>query len=135
MGDRALQHDFAGLLASMPETTAPSLQCILTTLEDAKAEDITTIDIQDKSSIGDAMIIASGRSNRHVSAITDRVLRDLKENGFGSAKVEGTPQCDWVLVDTGDIVLHIFRPEVREFYNLEKMWVANVSETASAGSA
>lgn len=68
------------------------------------------------------MIIASGRSNRHVGAIADHVLRKLKDEGYGSARVEGLKTCDWVLIDAGDVVLHIFRPEVREFYDLEKMW-------------
>lgn len=68
------------------------------------------------------MIVASGRSHRHVGAIADQVLRNLKAAGFGSAKVEGLPHCDWVLVDAGDVIVHIFRPEVRDFYNIEKMW-------------
>lgn len=104
-------------------------------MEEAKAEDIITIDIAKKSSIGDAMIVASGRSHRHVGAIADHLQRDLKAAGYGSAAVEGLPHCDWVLVDTGDLVIHIFRPEVREFYNIEKMWSADFnakSETASA---
>jgi ribosome-associated protein len=70
------------------------------------------------------MVVASGRSHRHVGAIADHVLRDLKEAGFGSARVEGLPQCDWVLIDAGDVIVHVFRPEVRSFYNLEKMWSA-----------
>lgn len=70
------------------------------------------------------MVVASGRSNRHVGAIAEQLLEKLKEAGEGAAKVEGVPQCDWVLVDTGDIIVHIFRPEVREFYNLEKMWLS-----------
>ena len=72
------------------------------------------------------MIVTSGRSHRHVNAVTDRLLRDLKDAGEGSPKVEGVPACDWVLVDTGDIIVHIFRPEVRDFYNLEKMWGVNL---------
>ena len=68
------------------------------------------------------MVIANGRSHRHVSAVADRLLRDLKDAGFGTPKVEGVPAYDWVLVDVGDVVVHLFRPEVRDFYNLEKMW-------------
>ncbi len=68
------------------------------------------------------MIVTSGRSHRHVNAVTDRLLRDLKDAGLGTPKVEGVPACDWVLVDTGDVIVHIFRPEVRDFYNLEKLW-------------
>ncbi len=69
------------------------------------------------------MIVASGRSHRHVGAVADHLLRDIKSSGFPAAKVEGLPACDWVLLDAGDIIVHIFRPEVREFYNLEKMWM------------
>ena len=92
-------------------------------LDEAKAEKVVTIDIRGKSSIGDYMIIASGRSDRHVGAIAEQLQRKLKEEGFGS-RIEGQPQCDWVLIDIGDIIVHVFRPEVREFYNLEKMWSA-----------
>ncbi len=68
------------------------------------------------------MVIASGRSQRHVSAIADHIMRTLKKNGHGKIAVEGLTACDWVLIDAGDVILHLFRPEVREFYNLEKMW-------------
>jgi len=95
---------------------------ILTALEDDKAEDVVSVDLNGKSSVTDLMIIASGRSNRHVGAISDHVLRKLKEGGHGTARVEGIKSCDWVLIDAGDVVLHIFRPEVRAFYDLEKMW-------------
>ena len=91
-------------------------------LDDSKAEEPVTIDIKDKSALADYMVIASGRSNRHVGAIADHLLRDLKALGAGSAKVEGLESADWVLIDTGDIIVHLFRPEVREFYALEKMW-------------
>ncbi|MEN0088469.1 MAG: ribosome silencing factor [Pseudomonadota bacterium] len=104
--------------------SADLLSTVLATLEDAKAEDIQTIDIAGKSSIGDHMIIASGRSHRHVGAVADKVLRDIKSLGNGTARVEGLPTCDWVLIDAGDIIIHVFRPEVREFYALEKMWAA-----------
>ena len=95
---------------------------IETWLDDAKAEDIVTIDLRGKTSIGDYMIVATGRSDRHVGAIADRIVRNLKEHGQGRTRVEGMQSCDWVLIDTGDIIVHVFRPEVREFYNLEKMW-------------
>ena len=106
---------------------APSshaLDTILATLDDAKAEEIVSIDIQGKSSIADHMVIASGRSNRHVSAVSDQVITALKEAGLGNPKIEGLEGADWVLLDCGDVIVHIFRPEVREFYNLEKMWTA-----------
>ena len=83
-----------------------------------------TIPLEGKSSIGDFMIIASGRSDRHVGAIADQIQTKLKEAGHARARVEGQDTCDWVLIDTGDIIVHVFRPEVREFYNLEKMWSA-----------
>lgn len=91
-------------------------------LDEAKAENVVTIDLAGKSSIGDFMVIASGRSDRHVSAIAEQVQRKLKELGYGRVRIEGLKAGDWVLIDTGDIILHVFRPEVREFYNLEKMW-------------
>jgi len=97
---------------------------VLAWLDDAKAENVVTIDIKEKSSIGDYMVIASGRSDWHVGAVAEQVQRRLKEEGFGRARIEGQPQCDWVLIDIGDIIVHVFRPEVREFYNLEKMWSA-----------
>jgi ribosome-associated protein len=90
-----------------------------------KAEGTVEIDLTGKTSIADTMIIASGRSHRHVGSIAERVLQALKDRGFGSARVEGLPACDWVLIDAGDVIVHIFRPEVRGFYNLEKMWGEN----------
>jgi ribosome-associated protein len=101
---------------------ATVLKIALASLEDSKAEDITSIDIQGKSALADHMVIASGRSQRHVAAMSDHLLRALKDAGYGNVRVEGLPAADWVLVDAGDIIVHIFRPEVREFYNLEKMW-------------
>jgi ribosome-associated protein len=100
------------------------LSRITTWLDDAKAENVVTIDLKGKSSIGDHMVIASGRSDRHVGAIAEQIQRKLKEAGH-RVRIEGQPQCDWVLIDTGDIIVHVFRPEVREFYNLEKMWSAD----------
>lgn len=114
------------LIGKIPADVAGAYECTITSLDDSKAEDIVTIDITEKSSLGDAMIIASGRSHRHVGAIADRLMRDLKTAGFGSVTVEGLPHCDWVLIDAGDLIVHIFRPEVREFYNIEKMWSADV---------
>lgn len=91
-------------------------------LDDGKAEDILTIDLRGKSPLSDFMMIASGRVQRHVNALTDDILKKLKEAKVEKLSVEGLQECDWVLIDTGDIILHIFRPEVREFYNLERMW-------------
>ncbi len=104
------------------------LRVVTDSLEDSKAEDLVTIDIQSKSALADYMLVASGRSSRHVSAIADHLLRELKNSGAGSAKVEGLESADWVLIDVGDVIVHLFRPEVREFYALEKMWQMPASE-------
>lgn len=101
-----------------------ALDTVLASLEDSKAENIVSIDIQGKSSLGDYMVIASGRSHRHVSAVADHLLKALKDAGLGNARAEGLASADWVLIDSGDIIVHVFRPEVRDFYNLEKMWQA-----------
>ncbi len=103
-------------------TWPPLVETILTQLDESKAEQIVTIDVSRKSSIADVMIVASGRSNRHVNAIADQVLEALSKSGQKNLRVEGIPQCDWVLVDAGDVMVHLFRPEVRSFYNLEKLW-------------
>jgi ribosome-associated protein len=87
-----------------------------------KAEDTVAIDLSLKTSIADSMVVTSGRSHRHVGSIADRVLKDLARAGVSGARVEGVPHCDWVLIDAGDVIVHVFRPEVRAFYNLEKMW-------------
>lgn len=80
------------------------------------------IDLAGKSSMADAMVVASGRSQRHVGAIADHVMRAFKEAGFKKVRIEGLPACDWVLIDAGDLIIHLFRPEVRAFYNLERIW-------------
>ncbi len=100
----------------------PLVMDVLAQLEDSKAEQVVTIDVSKKSSVADVMVVASGRSNRHVSAIADQVVEKLEKSGRKNVRVEGMPQCDWVLVDAGDVMVHIFRPEVRSFYNLEKLW-------------
>jgi ribosome-associated protein len=89
-----------------------------------KAEDSMVIELIGKSSIGDYMVVTSGRSQRHVSAVADRVIKDIEEAGGTRVRVEGMRQGDWVLIDAGDVIVHVFRPEVRAFYNLEKMWSA-----------
>lgn len=104
---------------------AEALKAVLASLEEAKAEDPVSIDITGKSTLGDYMVVASGRSHRHVGAIADRLMSDLKEKGVRDVRVEGLKNCDWVLVDAGDLIVHLFRPEVRAFYNLEKMWQAD----------
>jgi len=94
-------------------------------LDDAKAENTVVIDLAGKSSIADAMIVTEGRATRHVAAIADRIVQGLKDAGLKGMKVEGLNTADWVLIDAGDVIVHIFRPEVRAFYNLEKMWSAD----------
>lgn len=106
-----------------------ALKTVLASLDDSKAEDIVSLDIAGKSALADFMVVVSGRSNRHVSAICEHLLKDYKDAGFGTARVEGLETGDWVLIDTGDIIVHVFRPEVREFYGIERMWaVPEVSE-------
>ena len=109
---------------SVNDAVSRAINTVLASLEDSKAENIVSIDIQGKSSLGDYMVVASGRSHRHVSAVADHLLKALKDAGLGMARVEGLSGADWVLIDSGDIIVHVFRPEVREFYNLEKMWQA-----------
>ena len=98
------------------------LELILGVLDDDKAQDVVTIDLEGKSSVADALVVASGRSQRHVGAVADHTIRALKDAGCGRARVEGLPACDWVLIDAGDVIVHLFRPEVRAYYNLEKLW-------------
>jgi ribosome-associated protein len=119
----APQAQEATITASTDESRQASLEdLILSRLDDDKAEDIVLIDLKGKSPMADSMIVASGRSHRHVGALADHVLRALKDAGHGRARVEGLPHCDWVLIDAGDLVIHLFRPEVRTFYNIEKIW-------------
>lgn len=98
------------------------LQIIQLSLEDDKAEDVVVISLKHKSTIADYMVVASGRSHRHVGAMAEHLLERLKSAGLSGLSVEGRAQCDWVLLDGGDVIVHLFRPEVRGFYNLEKMW-------------
>ncbi len=121
----------ASSIAATKTSSQVQLDLTIQTLEDAKAQDITTIDLEGKSSIGDYMVVASGRSHRHVGAIADQLARALKEQGHGRARIEGQDNCDWVLIDAGNIIIHVFRPEVREFYNIEKMWLAERPEDQS----
>jgi ribosome-associated protein len=90
------------------------------------------IDLKGKSSLADAIVVASGRSQRHVAAMADRLLRALKDAGLGKAAVEGLPHADWVLIDAGDVIVHLFRPEVRAFYQIEKIWSVQAPERAAA---
>ncbi len=126
-------------IRSAPESAPPDVESVLKTivesLEDSKAEEIVTIDIAGRSSLADAMIIASGRSHRHVGAIADHLDKKLRELGVKQLRIDGLPHCDWVLVDAGDAMVHLFRPEVRSFYNLEKMWEVEVPAPKPASRA
>ena len=120
-----------------PSPIAPSalLALILQILEDHKAEDVVVIDLAGKSTIGDYMVVASGRSSRQVIALADHLVQALKAQGLVGITPEGVRQGDWVLIDAGDVIVHLFRPEVREFYSLEKMWEADFSEPAQNADA
>ncbi len=107
-------------------------------LDDDKAEDIVVVDLEGKTEIADYLVVATGTSQRHVGAMTDHIQRNLKTEGVKGIAIEGAPQCDWVLIDAGDVIIHLFRPEVRDFYSLEKIWtapVASASETAGMAPA
>ena len=104
---------------------------VVETLEDDKAQDVAFIDLAGKSNIADLLVIASGTSQRHIGVMANHLQAKLKDHGFKKVSVEGLPHCDWVLIDAGDVVVHLFRPEARKFYGLEKLW----SGPAEAGSA
>ena len=120
--------------AIMPATKAPRVSAmtedrsdalhalVMQQLDDDQAQEVVTIDLEGKSSIADHMVIASGRSTRQVAAMAQKLAEKVKQAGFGPVKLEGLPAADWVLLDAGDVVVHLFRPEVRSFYNLERMW-------------
>ena len=106
---------------------------VLAQLDDDQAQEIVTIPLAGKSSIADHMVIASGRSTRQVAAMAQKLAERIKQAGFGPVRLEGLPAADWVLIDAGDVVVHLFRPEVRSFYNLERMWSFEGSETSMLG--
>ncbi|MDR2856949.1 MAG: ribosome silencing factor [Novosphingobium sp.] len=106
---------------------------VLNSLDDDQAQDIVSIPLEGKTTIADHMVIASGRSTRQVTAMAQKLAERIKHGGFGSARIEGLPAADWVLVDAGDVVVHLFRPEVRSFYNLERMWA--FGDTPATGAA
>ncbi|MBL4739776.1 MAG: ribosome silencing factor [Sneathiella sp.] len=108
------------------EVVAKLRDLVQASLLDDKAEDVVSIDLSGKTSFADYMIIANGRSSRQVGAMADHLKERIKDEGFGVAKIEGKANGDWVLVDAGDIIIHLFRPEVREFYNLEKIWAESI---------
>ncbi|MDE2133500.1 MAG: ribosome silencing factor [Alphaproteobacteria bacterium] len=116
-----------------PEPRTTLLSRILDSLDDDKAEGIVTIDLEGRSSLCDTIVIANGRSSRQVASIAEHLARRLKEAGYGRCQVDGASQGDWALIDAGDVIVHVFRPEVRLYYDLEGMW--SVEEPARARRA
>jgi ribosome-associated protein len=117
------------VVSAMPNNARPENDAvddlyalIMSQLDDDQAQEIVSIPLEGKSSVADHMIVASGRSTRQVAAMAQKLAEKIKQGGFGPARIEGLPQADWVLIDAGDVVVHLFRPEVRSFYNLERMW-------------
>ena len=108
---------------------------VLKSLDDDQAQEVVSIPLEGKSSIADYMVIASGRSTRQVAAIAQKLAERIKHAGFPPPRIEGLPAADWVLIDAGDVVVHLFRPEVRSFYNLERMWAFGDAPPVAAGSA
>ena len=106
---------------------------VLNSLDDDQAQDLVSIPLEGKTAIADHMVIASGRSTRQVTAMAQKLAERIKQAGFGPVRIEGLPAADWVLVDAGDVVVHLFRPEVRSFYNLERMWA--FGDTPALGAA
>ena len=126
-------------ITDMPDTIPAAAgsvhELILDQLDEDQAQDLVTIPLEGKSSIADHMVIASGRSTRQVAAMATKLAERLKKAGFGTPRIEGLPAADWVLIDAGDVVVHLFRPEVRSFYNLERMWGFGDEAAAAAGRA
>ncbi|MCZ7675116.1 MAG: ribosome silencing factor [Roseovarius sp.] len=122
-----------GLTPPPGATSETQLARILSSLDEDKAEEIVQIDLRGKTAIGDYMVICSGRSNRHVISISEKLAERLKTDLGIATKLEGKDAGDWVLIDTGDVIVHVFRPEVRAFYQLEKMWLPSQQAAALPG--
>lgn len=132
---RAPVREMTGAAAHRPSAESDAIHAlVLDQLDEDQAQDVVTIALGGKSSIADHMVIASGRSTRQVAAMAGKLAERLKAGGHGSPRIEGLPAADWVLIDAGDVVVHLFRPEVRSFYNLERMWGFG-DESAAAGTA
>ena len=121
----------AQAMAKTDRSTEALHKLVLTQLDDDQAQEVVSIPLEGKSSIADHMVIASGRSTRQVASMAQKLAEKIKQEGFGSARIEGLPAADWVLIDAGDVVVHLFRPEVRSFYNLERMWAFGDNEPAT----
>ena len=113
------------LLGAHINTNNQLVKKISTILDDAKTEDISIVDLENKTSIADFFIIATCRSSRHADATADEIIRKLKKSGIRCPNPAGRPQCDWVIVDAGEVIVHLFKPEIREIYSLEKLWGMN----------
>ena len=113
-----------------PVGESPLHTLVLTSLDDDQAQEVVSIPLEGKSSIADHMVVASGRSTRQVAAMAQKLAERIKQAGMGPVRLEGLPAADWVLIDAGDVVVHLFRPEVRSFYNLERMWAFGDSGSA-----
>ena len=126
-------------ITDMPNTAPAQAgsvhELILDQLDQDQAQDLVSIPLEGKSSIADHMVIASGRSTRQVAAMATKLAERLKKEGHGTPRIEGLPAADWVLIDAGDVVVHLFRPEVRSFYNLERMWGFGDDAVAAGGRA
>lgn len=119
--------------APLPFAEPGSLHAlVLQSLDDDQAQEIVSIPLEGKTAIADHMVIASGRSSRQVTAMAEKLAERVKAAGFGSSRIEGLPAADWVLIDCGDVIVHLFRPEVRTFYNLERMWAFGDAPAAGA---
>ncbi len=130
--DTPAAREAASMSGLQTPTSEKLLDAVLTSLSDDKAEDVVQVNLRGKSEMGDFMVIASGRSTRQVSAMAEKLVDRIKQTYGVISKVEGKDIGDWVLIDTGDVIVHIFRPEVREFYQLEKMWVPGTAGTQQA---
>ena len=116
----------------MPPAVAELLKLVQASLDDDKAEDIVVIDLVGKTEIADFMVIANGNSQRQVGAMADHLQRKIKASGLKGLATEGQDNCDWVLIDAGDVIVHLFRPEVRDYYSLDKIWTRPESDRDAA---
>ena len=134
--DPSAEDDTQSAPAGVPTQTSDDLLALIEhIIAKEKGEDIITISLAGKTSIADFMVVASGRSTRQVSSMSENLVEQIKTEGFGVPKVEGKEAADWVLIDTGDVIVHLFRPEVREFYQIEKIWQGESGEKPEAAEA
>ncbi len=135
MNETDLEERIIATHTQSPPAPKQLLELILQSLDDDKAIDIVDIDLAGKSTIADAMVVASGASVRQVGAMAEHLRKRLKATGVKGVFIEGAENCDWVLIDAGDIIVHLFRPEVRDFYNIEKLWSEALPEPGDLNAA